>query len=264
MGLNLLFKGRKGQTHVEMVLSFVIFLGFVLFLFFVFNPFQQTANPKLVDFAINKIENEVSVELRSIGVKFESDPGIGFNNCFSLPAAALISDLGGDEFECRGENVVVKNSDEGGVDASYGDASGELIINNDDLTDDNFFTIYCAEGLVYQPSSLTNCDFVPNELAIVVEKKVWSEAKLIEFKSRYDSNYNDLRKKIVGRDDFGLRILEAGFVDMTHEVEGVEDGDLEMPTEQPQGLTVYAKTFPVQVMDEDADVEQLKARVSVW
>tara|TARA_Y100000310_G_scaffold47085_2_gene43675 strand:+ start:3383 stop:4165 length:783 start_codon:yes stop_codon:yes gene_type:complete len=260
MGLNLLFKGRKGQTHVEMVLSFVIFLGFVLFLFFVFNPFQQTANPKLVDFAINKIENEVSVELRSIGVKFESDPGIGFNNCFSLPAAALISDLGGDEFECRGENVVVKNSLGERVDASY--SGSNLSIENSGF--ENFFTIYCAEGLVYQPSSLTNCDFVPKELAIVVEKKVWSEAKLIEFKSRYDSNYNDLRKKIVGRDDFGLRILEAGFVDMTHEVEGVEDGDLEMPTEQPQGLTVYAKTFPVQVMDEDADVEQLKARVSVW
>ncbi|MAG07548.1 hypothetical protein CMI46_01915, partial [Candidatus Pacearchaeota archaeon] len=79
--------------------------------------------------------------------------------------------------------------------------------------------------------------------------------------SRYDSNYKDLRKKIVGRDDFGLRILEAGFVDMTHEVESEK---LNMPAEQPQGLTVYAKTLPVQVMSNDASVAQLKARVSVW
>jgi hypothetical protein len=259
MGFNLLIRGRKGQTHVEMVLSFVIFLGFVLFLFFIFNPFQQTANPKLVDFAINKIENEVSVNLRSVGVKFERDsdtppPDPVYSNCFSLPAVDLVDDLGDDEFECRGKNVVVKNSEGVRVDASYDLATGNLLIEAKDVK--NFFTIYCAEGLV-QEGSLINCESVPNELTIVVEKKVWSEAKLVEFKSRYDSNYKDLRKKIVGRDDFGLRILEAGFVDVTR-------GGLNMPEEQPKGLTVYAKTLPVQVMGDDAKVEQLKARVSVW
>lgn len=57
-------KNKKGQGHVEMMLSFVIFIGFLLFTFTFLNPFARTAEPNYImnnvqKAVINNITDEV-------------------------------------------------------------------------------------------------------------------------------------------------------------------------------------------------------------
>ena len=42
-------KNKKAQGHVEMILSFLIFVGFLLFMFIFMNPFAQTKPGKIID-----------------------------------------------------------------------------------------------------------------------------------------------------------------------------------------------------------------------
>ena len=61
---------KRGLSHIEVMISFVLFLSFVGFILFFFNPFT---NSRLADSSLsyleNKFANDFSVELRQISIK---------------------------------------------------------------------------------------------------------------------------------------------------------------------------------------------------
>ena len=62
-------KNKKGQGHVEMMLSFVIFIGFLLFTFIFLNPFARTAEPGYIMDNVQKaIINDITDEVGKLSI----------------------------------------------------------------------------------------------------------------------------------------------------------------------------------------------------
>ncbi|MEA3329728.1 MAG: hypothetical protein U9Q06_03210 [Nanoarchaeota archaeon] len=247
---------NKAQVHVEMILSFVIFVGLVFFLFLVFQPFKQSSNPQLADFVFNKLDNKIAIEMRRVSVGLDVVPP----GCFEV--SGLVEDLG---CGIPGNELVVWYRDLGGI-MKKGNA--EVVGNNVHVgfsSPSLFYEITCASGLTNSPAS-GSCSPVSLTLGIIVDKMVWSEQTLIDFKTEYgvyDSlGYKNLKKDISGKDDFGLEIFEAEGDEVLVVFSG---GKIELgPDKFPQGLNVYAKVFPVEVLMKTGEVKRYLAKISVW
>jgi hypothetical protein len=61
-------KNKKGQGHVEMILSFLIFIGALIFLFIFINPFAETKEVSVIEGLQGKITQEISLEIGKLGV----------------------------------------------------------------------------------------------------------------------------------------------------------------------------------------------------
>ena len=66
-------KSKKSQSHVEVMISLVLFVGAVLFIFLVINPFAKTESKQV---SISQIQDNV---LREISVKIGKLPVVSFN-----------------------------------------------------------------------------------------------------------------------------------------------------------------------------------------
>ena len=51
-----LIKNKAGQQHLEVIISFAIFIGFLIFLFIIFNPFKAPSDPKISDTVFINLE----------------------------------------------------------------------------------------------------------------------------------------------------------------------------------------------------------------
>jgi hypothetical protein len=61
-------KNKKAQGHVEIILSFLIFIGALIFLFIFINPFAKTEEVSVIDGLQRKIIEEISLEIGKLGV----------------------------------------------------------------------------------------------------------------------------------------------------------------------------------------------------
>ncbi|MBS3100477.1 hypothetical protein J4463_04690, partial [Candidatus Pacearchaeota archaeon] len=55
-----LFPSKKALGHVEVVVSFIIFIGFVTFLFVIFNPFKQSNGANAAENVFNALEQNLT------------------------------------------------------------------------------------------------------------------------------------------------------------------------------------------------------------
>ncbi len=76
-------KTKKAQGHIEMILSFVIFLGFLIFIFVFFNPFASFAHkPEVMNNVENKLIANISQEVGKISMVFPNIPQTA--ECFNI------------------------------------------------------------------------------------------------------------------------------------------------------------------------------------
>lgn len=236
---------KKAQgTHIEIVISFVIFIGFLLFLIVVFNPLQQTENPKMVDFIFNDLNKEMSVERGK--VSFSNKSAIS-GNCFSLQSSELIEDL-----NCSQNDIVVKHKTSSGFSQVDASVSDDRINISDD--EGGFYTIYCAPGLD-ESSFSDSCDSVDFSLGIIKKRKIWSEEKLVDLKD----NFGRYKSRISDK-DFGFELIGKN----SEEVKKLGGDFINVSSGKPDSVSVFAKTFPIEVLRNNASVERYKARVFVW
>jgi hypothetical protein len=71
---------NKSQSHVEVIISFSLFLGFVTILFLFLNPFQQKEEKESeIDFIQKKLFEEISQRIGILSIIVETD-----NGCYDL------------------------------------------------------------------------------------------------------------------------------------------------------------------------------------
>jgi hypothetical protein len=234
---------KKAQGHIEVVISFVIFVGFVLFMFVLFNPIKTNTNPGLVDVAYLRLDSKLSVNIKTISVVNRTELTDG---CFTIDNQALISDLG-----CNQGNIIVKNLNGEIVDSILSEGALTLETSNR-----GFYTIYCGDALDGSQDSLSNC---PNlevsdyKLGIVIERSYWSEELIESFISNYESDYDKTKEKLGVSGDFGFTILDN------------DENNLYKPNfEVPRSLTSYAKTLPIRLIDDQAKTQNAKVNVVIW
>ena len=238
-------KSKLGAGHVEVILSFIIFVGFLIFLFFIFNPFDLTRDSSLVDSIFLNLEEDLFATLTEFSINLNEAP----NGCFS------ITNL--DDFNCQAPaQISVRDENGERKDANFNPNT----INIAHTAENKFYTIVCSEDIesFWSPQG---CTLVPDgdySLGIISEKTVWSMVKLEQFKNDYETSDEEVMEKYVPvGNDFGIRLWDL-------EDNLQQEDPLISAGEVPEGIRVDAKTVPIDVLETNGLISKRTLTILTW
>ena len=226
---------KRGFGHVEMVLSFVIFVGAIVLALYFFRPnYGDRIVQTSFDYVFREIELNSSFEVVTFNVKINEgivESVIGFN--ISVSENALVVD----EF---GNNLKTRSSD------------GIVFAESADWNSIEFVDIYVSEEFQSDETlvGIYNEDYY--EVGSSRTEKIISWDKLSKLVDSYESDYIALKKEfnIPGRVNFDFSMNSEG--------ESVESfGEI------PQNLEVFVEERNFKVVRENKIGEGV-LKVRVW
>lgn len=246
-----LLKLKRGSGHIEIILSFILFVGFVSFLFYIFNPFQNTTESDFTDNVFLKMEENVSTDLSSVSLKV--DNSVSLSNCFYINEPGIISGL-----KCSPDrNILVKDKNGNLLDAEIDADNIKIEVSGlPDNDDKRFYTLYCSDEIESNILSGTCTQIFADDynIGIINNREYWSTKKLDEFNDSYHNNYNELKSSIIPEgNDFNFVIYVFGGAK-------VYDGE----KNPPQKIKVNSKSYPIDIIDEKANVIKHTNTIIVW
>jgi hypothetical protein len=230
---------KRGQSHIEFIISFALFTTFVVLILFLFKPSFKSSEIGLTAIE-NSVMDNVNINLSFYSVKI---PQIT-QTCFCLN-----NDMG--------INFIVKDENKSIID-SFG-AGGICVNKNEIASTTNFYYVYFyfsdefgepskdgAGCLLLQDSAV--------EKGPLRELSVASNNSLSIFNDRYHIDYVGLRQELgVTNYDFGVKVIDdAGsiIIDMSRRV--------------PLGRPVYSKDVPIEIIYKDGSSTYDIMRISAW
>jgi hypothetical protein len=243
--------GKRGIGHLEVILSFVIFIAAVGFALYLFNP---THTSKLVDsslsYTLDEIKNNISSEVSAYSVKINNVGG-AINNPNSFIAVNLSKITG---------NVIVTNLAGQVLPSKSQIIGGDLIVQFNNSAniwpEESLVKVFVSENyLAYSPIPSANVE-VNNDfynLASVSKKRVFLENAALELNKSYWSNYSKLKEefKISGAEfGFNLVFLNGLKIDSSKAV--------------PRGFEVFSDNEKIEVLRNNNLIETAELVVRVW
>lgn len=203
---------KRGVSAIEMIISFLLFLGFLAFIFAYLNPFKEGPSFSGTESLYSEIEKTLSIQINSIGLNIE-----GSGDCFVIKnlfyGNVFVLDENGNKInaERMGEDVMI----EGGK---------------------NFYYIYDnAEDS--KSKSLESCK-TPEKYSWSVKSNelVFSFDKMKKMNESYYAEYNSLKNllKIPAGKSFAIMVYDSSrkkIFDMTRTIPKTETISLEYPIE---------------------------------
>ncbi len=228
---------KRGFGHVEAIMSFVIFIGFLIFAFTFFSPFQsgRTLTSSL-DYAWREVADFAKIDLESYSIYINS----------TKPVVAIA--IAGAPV---GMNASVENSN-GSIIPSYTTSTSVHFhkpVNN-------IVRIKFAKDFV-NGGPISGTPLIDSEYSVSSSEtqKIFSENKLLELNDRYYPNYSVLKTQfnLPNRIDFGFAVKFS-------------DGLEIMASKQiPESVEVLSKNDRVAVVRIPSGVvEYADVRVFVW
>jgi len=246
-------KGKKAAGHVEVIISFVIFVGFLIFLMFIFNPLQLLGNSSLVDSVLIKMEDNLKIDVISVSLSL-NDPADVIDGCFSIPD---IEDLNCDDKVIRVLDKEGNADIEAKIDNTIPNDINILIKKDGN---NKLYTIICSEDNTLLDTGLASCTSLDNtqfKLGIISEKRIWSDKKFGALEGEYktnDASYLSVKESYVsGGSDFGFRLWDLDNLAIPLYKAG-----------EPPGTNVDAKTIPVDVIDANGIVIKRTLTIMTW
>lgn len=229
-------KGKRGQGHVEVIISFSLFISFVMFMLFFFRPVLRSG-----DISLNNVENtlkrNLTTNLDFFSMKIPDPSGGRPCVCFDNPYPGGIT--GG---------VIAKNV-ESQIIGSWRDG-GEICIEHEGGI---FFYVYSSEEFENIIDS-QSCDILVGEQeGLLRSLDPISNSYLTKLKTGYEGDYNQLRASLRLTQDFRIDIFDSEAQPIFH---------LERST--PLGRPVYSRDVPVEVINVDGELIYGIMRVYAW
>lgn len=156
---------KKAQGHVEMILSFTIFVGFLVFIFIFLNPFAQIKEKDLIKGVQTQVLNEIQEDIGRLSV------------------------------------IVITNGDcyNSSIFSNYQEV-GEKIIVIQNAVNIRKYDIYYGESLTQNiPACLSNIDYTVGTYS---KEKMFIYEKIQKLGTDYTSDYNGLKNSLGITDDF--------------------------------------------------------------
>lgn len=237
-------KNKKG-SHIEIIISFAVFITFIMFMYMLTRPAITTDidSDELIDFLKPRIQDEISENLSFISVKVSDD----FNgDCIR------INDFKEKYLRGKKYNVTAKNNQE--IIGISGDRKIFIEAGNGE-----FFKIY------YSKSRLEKAD-LPQEgcpsvgdgeenytIGLHRTEKIVSLEKFWKIYEKHNNSYGSLKNDLgfPQSNDFGFGIhLNNGTVIRTKEKE--------------IQTNIYAEIFPIRYFNKKAEIKTGYLEVRVW
>lgn len=192
---NSIIKGKKSQMHIEMIMSFVLFVGFIIAILLFINPVkEQKVSMLALDNAQNQILKNVSSSYSYIPLILDSSVS---ESCFSVdnPLPALTSNL----FVQNQNNNIIKSK----LD------SGKIYLEK--IDDSKLYKFYFSNIFNVYSSIASDCLALDESAysfgALSVESVVLYE-NLLKLNESYNSDYGSLKKELKISNNFDFTIYD--------------------------------------------------------
>ena len=228
--------GKRGLSHIEFVISFVIFVAFITFAFMFFSPLQSNRTLKsTLDYAWLEVDDATKSNLETYSVVIGSSVPIG--------------NMGIDIDAPSGFNASVEDSS-GSPIPSYIDDNGAVYFSK---PSDNFvrikYSLVFSNGNVIYGALTANYQISSSE-----SEELHFEKLFDDLNKSYFSDYNQLKK------DFNLpNRMNFGFVakfNETYEITALRN--------IPEESEVLSKNERFQAVSKSGIKKYVDVRVLVW
>lgn len=235
---------KEGAEHIEVIISYILFIGFLLFIFYFFNPLNSS---KLLDSSLPSIMQQVgssiSTDLKTYSISILNVEG---NDAVSV-------DLGED---LTGKGVRVESYSDGSILPSAIDNTkvifkpmGEKFVLV--KVSDGFSSIdnLGATGTIYDSSGYFTKSYAGT-------RSVFSEMKADALAEKYKTNYEGLRSDFsLSRNDFTFDIT---FTNASGRM------DVNGTRFIPNGLEVYSDSKREEILLSNGQTSFADMDVKIW
>jgi hypothetical protein len=220
---------KRGASHVEVVISFVLFFTFVSFLLFYIKPFSDSGISNTIIFTLHdSFKEQTQTDLTEFFLKADSP-----DDCFSISLQGLdISDGGS----------IVKPVNEG-------EAASSLI--NNKLSVENkgdFYNVFISPEFS-NSFSLDCVDFENYTIGSIKNKKPLYYQKIQDIEEEYYDSYDSLKSKLKISESYDFAIISDIAV---------------MEKNIPEGMEVFAVDYIEEVLKENGVVSNEKFLFKIW
>jgi len=231
---------KRGLQHIEAILAFLLFIGFLLAALFFFNPLDTR---RVVDsslfYTFDEIKEEASITLESYSILIKSEIPqtvsiiiqTGFNS-------SIVEDISGNK-----------------VPAVYDEVTHQLTFDRLSI-ENTFFMVKFSNEFPEENVNNLNDPLNPNNYTISSSgsRELISENKILELNSSYYNDYEGLKKQfnLPGRVGFGFTLVFS------------RDDEIVSEINIPGGIEVFSESERIDVLRKDGTLSKADLIVRVW
>jgi hypothetical protein len=233
---------KKGAEHVEMIMSFIVFIGMLAFLIYMFPFYQPEKSRTGLVIAERAILDYSDMNLTSFTIITDlvppADPG-----CFYVP-------------ENEPVRAIVKNDARGPVQATLGSSFSRLYAR----ASGKFYEIYLSPKFIENNDGFDTgpCTPLATQTSYKTGMKISINAvsyeRLLQLNASYSSNYNNARDGILKIKDnfaFSYRNLSGGVI-------------IKADRKKPSRVDVLSEDIPMQMFYSDGSSTFGLINVQIW
>jgi len=236
----------KRGSHVEVIISFVVFVTFLLFLFLLLGPSlgSNREGGTAIKTAEANLVNYLSSELTILTVQLAFEPG---TTCVNIRDLVSLGETG-----LVGGNMSVKSFLGENLDFNWVASGNSLMVENVGVN--RFFKIYASEGIKSETTNLNSCEAFPDTdyTSLVKTENYISEQNVLDALAFYKTNYNLFKQ------DIGLSAEEFGF-DFIY-----GNGTILSTGEIAQTINIYTKKVSIDYFDKDLNMDTGNLIIKIW
>jgi hypothetical protein len=236
-------KGKRG-SHVEVVISFVIFMTFIFFIYLITQPtLKSEKKESSLENLANGLAEKASGNLTSVSASI-----IATQDCADLINFFSAAGIG---------NKIITKSDEGNV-LSSGISSQDLLVQR---SGNLFFRVYESEEFAEETGTMTGCQSLAQgsgySLGLIKEGKSIFETKIVKLIGDYNSDYDILKNelKIPQGNDFDFSFTYNNGTEISTKNKGQTTAS---------SINIYSRSIPVIYISKQAASESGLLNIKIW
>ncbi|MBX4211896.1 hypothetical protein KW787_00360 [Candidatus Pacearchaeota archaeon] len=229
---------KRGASHIEAILAFVLFISFVVAGFYFFTPTSSRLADSSLSYATREIMKNISISIETYGVKINQSS----RKLDVIPVDILVP---------AGRHVRAENGS-AILPARIG-SNGVTYVN---ISGSGFITLEYADDILPSAGPLEfdyDRQIVYSSLASSRDENILSKKRIIGLNESYFNKYDMLKQQfnLPDRVDFGFSLDLPG---------------LKITSERniPQGINIYSSTMRVEMLNETGDREFGDLTIKVW
>ncbi len=222
------------SSHLEVIISFILFSLFVLSLLFYVNPFKNTTLPDtLIENIYESFIRDNSVELTKFFLDINSP-----ESCMdvTLPSIFDLNDVNSRVFDSNGNP------------AGSSIVAGLVI----DSSNNPFYVFLSSDflpGTGCDSPSPIDCDAGECSIGSVEKREIVSESKVLSIVEEYKNNYEVLKTQLGIPKNVDFAIVSEGF---------------EMEMYIPEDLEVISKSYSIEVLYSTGEILNKDFIFKIW
>jgi len=236
------FDKNGASAHFEMIVAFVLFIGFVTFLMIFIRPTGgYVLQSAVVDSLHNSFLENTQTNLTKIFLR--ADYFISDKDCFYV---VLDKDFLGVNFD--GMKTYVKDLNGNYRESDLVDDNLKINKGASNEVDDTCFRVLVSS--VFSNSDIQNCERVTNyKIGSVFETKIISAELLEEIELEYENGYDGLKEKLKIPSAFDFSIVSDSVV---------------MEKEIPESVEVFSGEYLEEVLYSNGEIINERFVMKIW